>query len=329
MALAVGASGGALPWSSVAWPAACSLAGHLVLYSRIRAGVEASFPRRAPGDRIAFAHSLLGFGLLGLACVLHALMHGVALQLMFVVIAFDIHRLSRRQLFAVAIVGFATAALALLADAAPVRLIDVATGGGCLAALIAVGQRTRSIQSRQQHQRTALSAALTQWRTLSRHDALTSALSRRYGSELLQQEAVRQKRDRQPFSVGLLDVDHFKRINDVYGHALGDEVLIDLVRLTGESLGEPNRVVRWGGEEFLLLLPATTGVDAAFRLSDVRERIVAHDWARHAKGLVVDVSIGVTEHCPGDTIEASVARADAALYGAKAEGRGRVVQDRR
>ena len=329
LALAAGASASTLSWRAVAWLTGCSLVGHLVLFGWIRSGVENLPARRDSGNRIAFVHTLLSFGVLAVACTLHPPVCTVAPQLMFVIIAFDIHRLSRRQVLCVGAAGFATAALSLLMGSAHIGLVNVVTVGGSLAALIVVGQRMRSIQAHQQEQKAALAATLTQWQALSRHDALTAALSRRYGTELLELEMARQRRDRQPLSLALLDVDHFKRINDTHGHALGDEVLIDLVRLADESMGEPKKVVRWGGEEFLLLLPATSEVEAARLSCRMRERIVAHDWSGRAPGLAVDVSIGVTEHRPSDTMEASVARADAALYVAKAEGRGRVVRSRR
>jgi diguanylate cyclase (GGDEF)-like protein len=100
---------------------------------------------------------------------------------------------------------------------------------------------------------------LSELRTLSEHDALTGAVNRRHMMALLNEELKRQRRAHRPFSVAMVDIDFFKRVNDDHGHAVGDLVLKKLVLMTREALRETDVIARWGGEEFLVLLPLLPG----------------------------------------------------------------------
>jgi diguanylate cyclase (GGDEF)-like protein len=119
----------------------------------------------------------------------------------------------------------------------------------------------------------------------------------------------------------LLDVDHFKAINDTHGHQMGDRVLVDLVERIASLLRRPDQLARFGGEEFVLLLPETSQDEAV----TVAERILAH-VADHRDALpLITVSIGVATNRPDeDQIDTLLARADKALYKAKDEGRNRI-----
>ncbi len=164
---------------------------------------------------------------------------------------------------------------------------------------------------------------------LSRHDALTGLLNRRAIDELLVQEEQRARR----FSgqatgrvaVLMIDIDHFKRLNDSQGHAVGDRALQHLAAVMSAQLRDIDYLARWGGEEFLALLPATTGDEAlaiAERLCDrVRSLPLVHDDGR----LVLTASVGVADwRGPQDSMTDLLRRADAALYDAKRGGRDRV-----
>jgi diguanylate cyclase (GGDEF)-like protein len=165
---------------------------------------------------------------------------------------------------------------------------------------------------------------------LSVTDALTGLYNRRYLMGTLDHEAQRSERTGQPFTLIMLDVDRFKRFNDTYGHQAGDQVLINV----GSVLREATRVVdcasRYGGEEFVVMLPETDVADA----TDVAERIRATVSERplivDGKEAVVTVSVGVAEFpTDGDSVQSVVAAADAALYLAKKQGRNRVTQAKR
>lgn len=124
--------------------------------------------------------------------------------------------------------------------------------------------------------------------------------------------------------VALVDIDHFKRINDTFGHAIGDAVLAALGPLMRESLRRHDEVFRFGGEEFLLLLHDTSeaaGLDACNRL---RANIEKHDWHAVCAGLAVTASVGMTSPGAGDDAQQALQRADAALYAAKSAGRNHV-----
>lgn len=156
---------------------------------------------------------------------------------------------------------------------------------------------------------------------MASHDALTNVLTRRVFLDACEQELARCRRHGRSMALLLLDVDHFKAINDTHGHQMGDRVLIDLVERIASLLRRPDQLARFGGEEFVLLLPETTQDEAV----TVAERIVAH-VAQGRDGLPpITVSIGVATNRPDeDQIDTLLARADKALYKAKDEGRNRV-----
>ncbi len=126
-----------------------------------------------------------------------------------------------------------------------------------------------------------------------------------------------------PLAVAMLDLDHFKQINDRFGHAVGDQVLVATARLLCENTRAADIEARVGGEEFLLVLPDTDSDSALEICERLRQRVAAYPWGELADGLVVTVSIGLacTPPCDGDEL---TARADSALYDAKTAGRNRV-----
>ena len=158
---------------------------------------------------------------------------------------------------------------------------------------------------------------------LATHDDLTQALNRRALLAAAEAELQRWLRYGQPFALLLLDIDHFKRINDEHGHLVGDHVLLRCVDVLRPVLRGPDRLGRYGGEEFLVLLPAS---DAAAALAVAeRLRLAVEQQSATATLPACTTSIGVAEVQPGDTtLTALIARADAALYRAKAQGRNRV-----
>ena len=136
--------------------------------------------------------------------------------------------------------------------------------------------------------------------------------------ETIKQEVQRVARGGQPFVVGMLDVDHFKAVNDRYGHEAGDRALVELARVLRHGLREYDLCGRWGGEEFLVLLP-NTGPEAA---QAVMDRLVGEVRAMvidvGGEALRLTVSIGMSCHQLGETFSETLSRADQALYLAKA-----------
>jgi diguanylate cyclase len=160
---------------------------------------------------------------------------------------------------------------------------------------------------------------------MASRDELTGALNRRSVMRLLDEERQRMLRTGQPFGVALFDLDHFKQVNDSFGHLAGDEALRHFTRTAVASMRTTDRLGRYGGEEFLMLLTATADEAHARAAADrVRVGTADHDWTSVASGLKVTVSAGVALCQPGETAEQLLDRADRALYAAKREGRNRV-----
>lgn len=157
-------------------------------------------------------------------------------------------------------------------------------------------------------------------------DPLTHAWNRRYLDTMLEREIVRSRRHCQPLSAAMIDIDHFKSVNDRHGHAVGDAVLREFVELALGSLRSSDTLCRHGGEEFVALLPCTRH-GAAHAVADrLRRAVSAHVFpgAGH-----VTVSLGVGELLAGEDERSFLARLDSQLYAAKSGGRDRVARDPR
>jgi diguanylate cyclase (GGDEF)-like protein len=158
----------------------------------------------------------------------------------------------------------------------------------------------------------------------SQTDALTglanrAALDGRFAVALEQA-----RRYHRPLSIGMLDIDYFKRINDEFGHQTGDRVLREVAGLLQSCLRGTDAVGRWGGEEFLVLCPETNGLQAESFAERICEQVRAFPFS---SGQPQSVSAGVAELSPADTADSLLRRADAALYRAKRGGRDRVCRD--
>jgi two-component system, cell cycle response regulator len=153
-------------------------------------------------------------------------------------------------------------------------------------------------------------------------DHVTRLLNRRGGQQAIARETSRARRDRTPLSFVLLDIDHFKKVNDTHGHAVGDRVLTHVSALVSKAIRGYDLAVRWGGEEFLVVLPGVPRLKALV----VAERVRMAVSTLAVQDLPpVTISAGVAELMPTDTsAEAAIARADEALYRAKSTGRNRV-----
>ena len=156
-------------------------------------------------------------------------------------------------------------------------------------------------------------------------DPLTQAYNRRYFMQRLEQELERTKRSKQAFSIIMADLDHFKNVNDRFGHASGDYVLKSFVELIQQRIRKTDTLARWGGEEFILLLPETPREKAVDLAEELRSQLSNLDIPGIGK---VTVSFGVVDSCEGDTEDSIVMRADKVLYEAKSGGRNCVRSSR-
>jgi diguanylate cyclase len=193
-----------------------------------------------------------------------------------------------------------------------------------LPAVSAVAMLLGSLRARLSHQRAELQSALARIQELATLDYLTGLSNRRRAQELLAAEIARAERTLQPFGVALIDLDHFKRLNDRFGHAGGDEALRRFADEARASVRKVDMVARWGGEEFLILMPETDGAAGQAVINRLRERLEALSVPSAQGEMRFTFSAGVASHLAGQTIADTVARADRALYRAKAGGRNRV-----
>lgn len=153
-------------------------------------------------------------------------------------------------------------------------------------------------------------------------DQLTGAFNRRHFEEISSLEVERSKRYKQKISLLLMDIDHFKMVNDNYGHSVGDKVLIELVRLLQRNIRSSDVLVRWGGEEFLIMAPGLSLEEAGQFAEKIRE-VTENQCFLDARDLTL--SIGVAEFGDSESLDHCIKRADTALYEAKATGRNKVV----
>lgn len=162
-------------------------------------------------------------------------------------------------------------------------------------------------------------------RHLATRDALTDLLNRRAFNAIAERDLARSLRQRYPLCIAFMDLDHFKRLNDDYGHSFGDDVLRLFADSWGEQLRSTDVLARYGGEEFVLLLPDTELAEARTILDRGRANIAAASIRCGDTPVTLTFSAGLAEAIPGDDVESLMSRADQALYRAKDSGRNRVV----
>jgi diguanylate cyclase (GGDEF)-like protein/PAS domain S-box-containing protein len=167
--------------------------------------------------------------------------------------------------------------------------------------------------------------ALARERILSRTDSLTGAANRRHFFEMAAHELAVAQRYHNPLSVILLDIDHFKRVNDMLGHDAGDEMLKRIAQIVRDHLREADVFARYGGEEFVILLPHTNAQQATVVAERIREDIATHSAIAREGVVMATISSGVAHLLRDETIDALIRRADEALYLAKRRGRNRTV----
>lgn len=161
---------------------------------------------------------------------------------------------------------------------------------------------------------------------LASTDRLTDAWNRRRFEEAIEAEVHRSNRYGQPLTLLLLDIDHFKAVNDQFGHQAGDQVLVEVAHCIREAMRKSDSLTRWGGEEFIVLMPNTALDNARILAERVRENIAARPIEGVGK---VTASIGVAEYIPTSSSAEWLDRADQAMFRAKHEGRNRVEVDAR
>jgi diguanylate cyclase len=170
-----------------------------------------------------------------------------------------------------------------------------------------------------------LEAELGEVSELVYQDYLTGTLNRRGMEDAFEREFARAERHGIPLSIALLDVDHFKRLNDTYGHEAGDQALIHLAKVVKEILRPTDTVARYGGEEFVIILPDTAADNAVKIMTRLQRELTKRFFLHDNNRILITFSAGVTEREGQESSDAMIARADGALYRAKQTGRNRVL----
>jgi two-component system, cell cycle response regulator len=185
---------------------------------------------------------------------------------------------------------------------------------GELSARIEVGKRLVNLQAELVESREAIAYQAS-------HDSLTDLLNRRAILSILEELLVRCHEQGKRIAIGMIDIDHFKLINDTYGHQVGDDILVGLAKIFNNSITSIGSVGRFGGEEFLAILPIKMHDDPLLPFNELCKTISSHQFITRSGLVPLTVSIGVTFASQQTTVDELIGAADSALYQAKNKGR--------
>ena len=303
---------------------------HLIFYVLVRSGVTRHW--RDPG--LMVLQNLYALLAISFAYItLDPSERGMVLVLIALVIVFGMYthapRLSvMNGVLAMVLLG---AAMGVLSSVDPtyyppqLELLRFGVMLGSLPVLIFTAYLISSWRQRLSTQRRELQQALDQVQQLATRDALTGIYNRRHMQENLAYAAQRFQRYGERFTVALIDLDHFKRINDEHGHVVGDQALMAFASAASMVLRDTDTLARWGGEEFLFLMPNTSPQKATIALDRVRDALASVTVSQVAPQLRLRFSAGLALCLGQEGTDATLERADQALYQAKSAGRHRSV----
>ncbi len=321
---------GLMTWP-LAWALlAGSVALNLVFYAAVRSGAVAHGSDPGLGRTqlvVGVACMYVGYAAAGPA-------GNATLLAMASHIVYSMFSMTPRQVWRLVAGSLAGLALTMLAChwAWPARFAVAVQASGMMYALMVVpliallAHRVTHMTQTLKRQHTDLQTALAKLAELATRDELTRTHNRRHMAELLRQQQALHQRIGQPLSVALIDIDFFKAVNDRHGHAMGDQVLRHFAQTLDEQLRTVDEVARWGGEEFLVLLPGTSAADAQVAMDRLQQHLAQAPLDGQPGGLRVSFSAGVTEIRAQEAVDAAVERADLAMYRAKTAGRARCVR---
>jgi diguanylate cyclase (GGDEF)-like protein len=316
---------GPLLWAWTAY----GLGGMALFYAAIRSGWSRRFADPSlTREQIAFAISAAALGYAQAGPLRGACFPVLTLILMFGMFQLRARNAYALSLFALAWFGLVMGAMAIVQPARYPPEVEIGHFlmlACMLPAVAMLTARLSRIRRRLSEQREELARALAQLQAIATRDELTGLPNRRQMQALMDQELLRSLRHHHDFCIATLDLDHFKRINDRHGHAAGDAVLHAFAQAGQAALRATDVLARWGGEEFLVLLPDTAMPPALAGMERLRQQIAALRVDLGGGQVVsVTVSIGLTGHHRDDTLAQTLERADRLLYQAKAEGRDRI-----
>ena len=312
------------------WWAALSLGGLVVMTGLIRCGWSSRL--RDPSMSLLQMAWTITSG--AVAYVFAGEARGMVPSVLAMILFFGALGLNLTQVITIGLYSLVVFALAVVIStrlyAEHASTMDIAYGWMILIVLsgcMVLNLRIHRIRQNLRDQRTQLARALAVNRELALRDELTGLLNRRAAGELIALELRRKQRNRGPLLLAMIDLDHFKTVNDEHGHVVGDQALRAFANMVRTSVRDTDVLARWGGDEFLLMLsdaPLHEGERLLKRACKAVESLqIEVEGNGEAEGCVIGLSMsaGLAECLDGETMEQTIERADKALYIAKAQGR--------
>jgi diguanylate cyclase (GGDEF)-like protein len=298
-------------------------------YAAIRSG----WNQRRADPTLALPQTIAGQTLIAGAYVVAGPVHPAALAMIALVMVFGMFSMRAEAVRAVCLYTLALVGGAMVWCANtdpllyPARLewfyfVLLAT---VLAAIAQLSAQMMDMRLHLKRHKVALENALSRIQEIASRDELTGLPNRRNMMDLVREHALRRARGAAPFYVAMIDLDHFKHVNDTFGHAVGDETLRAFAAEAQAVLRNTDVIGRWGGEEFLVVLPETAPGEPTVAVDRLRARLAALPVCSSAPELRVRFSAGFTRYRPGEPVDQAIERADRALYTAKTTGRNRTV----
>lgn len=315
------------------------LIGNVVFFALLRSGLNLRFP----DPSLTLPQMIVATIWVMVLVMLAPQVRGILLLLYVVIFLFGIFRLRRYQYLGLTALVILSYGLIILhnsyfgtyQESLSLELLQYAVLVTTLIWLAFFGSYVGQLRDIVARRNRELAEALNRNRELAIHDDLTGVFNRRHIIEILEQERTRALRTGRGFGVCLMDIDHFKEINDRFGHLAGDEILREFAkRVAGEIRGldrlgqdgkpEQETFGRYGGEEFLLVLPETDAEGTRICGERIRARVATDLFKSETTNAKITVSIGITVYRVDEHIRETLARTDQALYRAKHNGRNRV-----
>lgn len=324
-------------YEGLAWIVAIAIGVNVVFFIVIRSGWSRRF--RDPG--LTLAQIVVAIAMALFLIHYSGQARSVLLMLFFAALFFGVFGLGTRQfllLGAVAVAGYGGLIAWEFQDAPAgdprlkLEILQLLTLAMIMLWMALLGGYVGGLRRDLRRRNAELDEAMARLRKLVAHDELTGVYNRRHLMDILRREQERSERHGQVFSVCIIDIDHFKRVNDTHGHAAGDDVLRGFAaRMLASArkidwLGRQDADTafgRYGGEEFLLVMPQTPLAGGRVCVERIRDRVLEAPFDTVAGPVAVTFSAGVAQYASGEDVAVTLQRADEALYRAKANGRAR------
>ena len=317
---------GLLEFDAWSWLPATYLSGALMFYAAIRSGLNL---RLVSDPSLTVPQTVFGMLVCAGAYGVTGPVRGAVILLPPLILVFAMFSARPAQSRVLAVFAFMLLGAVMwwkartdpLRYPAMIEFVHIVSIGIVLACVSVLSNRMGAIHERLKSPKLALQSALERIGQLATLDELTGLVNRRHMGTLVRNEQLRQQRVDPKMTIVLIDIDLFKCINDRHGHQAGDTVLKTFAAVSTEVLRAADVLARWGGEEFLLMLPGTRPEQALHSVERLRQAVARTSFDTAAPGLKVTFSAGLSTCTDDDLIDACIERADKAMYRAKMQGR--------